>query len=157
MTLPGFYPGDYPGAYPGADVVTVVAPAMSGRSLASKLAPLARRLITPEGLALAFSRVVPGEYDALSNTEAEPTTTTWTAVGMWVANDSRNEPTQAVPTGTGRRVTRKTLLVPGLGFTPPEPGDTVVAGGVTYTVGDVERVADTDGVTVPLWRVQVAA
>jgi hypothetical protein len=125
-------------------------------SLAAKLAPLARTLVTPEGMPLTFTRTVEGEYDGISNTRAEPSTLTWDAVGMWVKNKDRDA-TIAASSGTGQLVTRRTLLIPGLGITPMQAGDVVLANGATYTVADVERVADTDGVTVPLYRVQVTA
>lgn len=126
-------------------------------SLAADLAPLAAELITPEGMPLTFTRAGAVEYDAISNTEGAPDPPlTWSAVGMWVKNRSDGTPTTAV-SGTAQLMTRRTLLVPGLGIVAPQAGDTVLANGATYTVADVERVADTDGITVPLYRVQVTA
>lgn len=125
-------------------------------SLTARLAPLARTLIAQEGATATFTRTIASPYDSISNTQAPPESTSWIATAMLVSNKEGTDATVSLQ-GTAQRMTKRTLLVAGLGITYPQAGDAVTFAGLSYTVADVERVADTDGVTVPLLRVQVMA
>lgn len=124
-------------------------------SLAADLSGLARDLVAPEGMPITFTRLGQGTYDAISNTSAASVPVTWQGVGMWVANPSNA--TTSVTNGTAQLQTLRTLLIAGLGVAAPMAGDVAIVHGVEYVVANVTHVADTDGTTVPLFRVQVLA
>ncbi len=128
-------------------------------SLAQRLAPRAAVLIAREGFAPTFTRTVVGELDPIANQPTAPTTSTWSGVAIWVKNDQgATRPTTGVPGTSAQRVTLRTMLLAGSQLeTVPAAGDVVVVVGVTYTVGSVTNVADTDALTAPLYRVEVAA
>ncbi len=128
-------------------------------SLATRLSPRARVLIAREGFAVAFTRTVVGELEPLTNEVGAPVVTTWSGVAIWVRNDQgATRPTTGVPGTSGQRVTLRTMLLAGSALeTVPCTDDLAVVEGVTYTVGPVTNVADTDALQAPLYRVEVSA
>lgn len=126
-------------------------PAAAQSTLYGRLQATANRLLKGKGQTVTLTNISPGVYDPTTGSVANATSTQ-TGTGALLDYGFHQAGIYSAPGSLVRVGDKQLLLSPlnsaGAALTAPEPGDTVVVAGITYTITQVKAMAPAGTVVI---------